>query len=212
VSAPVVLTLTASEAERARRLLMRRDPRLAPLIARTGRCRLPDSRTLAPFTSLVRAILSQQLSAKAAETIYQRVVLLAGGIHGLTPEALLELDEDAIRAAGVSRPKISYVRDLARRVSTGQLDLHALDSLPDEEVIEAITAVKGLGRWSAEMFLMFRLNRPDVFPIGDLGIVRGMQHVLGMKRRPAPRTMLRAAEAWRPYRSVAAWYLWRISE
>jgi DNA-3-methyladenine glycosylase II len=209
---PDRLALTPREAERARRLLMRRDPRLAPLIARTGRCCLPDSRTLAPFASLVRAILSQQLSAKAAETIYQRVVLLAGGIHGLTPEALLELDEDAIRAAGVSRPKISYVRDLARRVSTGQLDLHALDSLPDEEVIEAITAVRGLGRWSAEMFLMFRLNRPDVFPIGDLGIVRGMQHVLGMKRRPAPRTMLRAAEAWRPYRSVAAWYLWRISE
>jgi DNA-3-methyladenine glycosylase II len=208
----VVLALTAREAERARRLLMRRDPRLAPLIARTGRCRLPDSRTLAPFTALVRAILSQQLSAKAAETIYQRVVLLAGGVETMTPETLLALDVDAIRAAGVSRPKIAYLRDLAERVVSGRLDLHALDTQPDEAVIAAITAVKGLGRWSAEMFLMFRLNRPDIFPVGDLGIVKGMQHVLGMKRRPAPRTMLRAAEAWRPYRSVAAWYLWRIQD
>ena len=209
---PAILTLTARDAERARRLLMRRDPRLAPLIARTGRCRLPDSRTLAPFAALVRAILSQQLSAKAAETIYQRVILLAGGIEAMVPEALLGLDVDAVRAAGVSRPKIAYLRDLAERVADGRLDLHALDARPDDEVIEAITAVKGLGRWSAEMFLMFRLNRPDIFPVGDLGIVKGMQHVLGMKSRPAPRTMLRAAEAWRPYRSVAAWYLWRIQD
>jgi 3-methyladenine DNA glycosylase/8-oxoguanine DNA glycosylase len=207
---PPVLALTTRDAERARRLLMRRDPRLAPLITRAGRCRLPDSRTLAPFASLVRAILSQQLSSKAAETIYQRVVLLAGGLEAMTPEAVLALDVDALRACGVSRPKISYLRDLAGRVADGRLDLHALDTEPDEAVIEAITAVKGLGRWSAEMFLMFRLNRPDIFPVGDLGIVKGMQHVLGMKRRPAPRTMLRAAEAWRPYRSVAAWYLWRI--
>jgi DNA-3-methyladenine glycosylase II len=209
---PPILTLTPEEVERARQLLMRRDPRLAPLIARAGRCRLPDSRTLEPFVALVRAILSQQLSAKAAETIYQRVVLLAGGLSSLTPAALLALDPDAVRAAGVSRPKIAYLRDLAERVATGQLDLHALDTLSDEEVVAAITAVKGLGRWSAEMFLMFRLNRPDIFPVGDLGIVKGMQHVLGMKGRPAPRTMLRAAEAWRPYRSVAAWYLWRLGD
>ena len=104
------------------------------------------------------------------------------------------------------------MRDLASHVADGRLDLHALDDHSDEQVIEAITAVKGLGRWSAEMFLMFRLNRPDVFPVGDLGIVKGVQHLLGMKRGPASRTMLRAAEMWRPYRSVAAWYLWRIQD
>jgi DNA-3-methyladenine glycosylase II len=204
--------LTVAEAERARRWLMRREPRLAPIIRRTGRCRLPDSRATEPFASLVRAILSQQLSARAATTIHGRVAALAGGGAELRPDALLALDVDAVRAAGVSRPKIGYLRDLAERVIDGRLDLHALDNDDDETVIEAITAVRGLGRWSAEMFLMFRLNRPDVFPVGDLGIVKGMQQLLAMKRRPAVSTMLRAAERWRPYRSVAAWYLWRLQD
>ncbi len=204
--------LTAADAERARRWLMRRDPRLAELIKRVGRCRLTDSRTHEPFPSLVRAILSQQLSIKAAATIHNRVLALVGGAEAMTPDALLAVDVDALRAAGVSRPKIAYLRDLAERVRTGALDLHVLDEHDDERVIEAITAVKGLGRWSAEMFLMFRLNRPDIFPVSDLGIVKGMQIVLGTRRRPAVRTMLRAAELWRPYRSVAAWYLWRLHD
>jgi DNA-3-methyladenine glycosylase II len=191
---------------------MRCDSRLAPLIKRVGRCRLPDSRTLEPYAALVRAILSQQLSSKAAETIFGRVVVLVGSREHVTPTGILAADPIALRAAGVSRPKISYLRDLAERVSDGRLDLHALDAQSDEQVIEAITAVKGLGRWSAEMFLMFRLNRADVFPVGDLGIVKGMQRLLGMKSRPAPSTMNRAAELWRPYRSVAAWYLWRLNE
>jgi len=191
---------------------MRRDPRLGALIKRVGRCRLSDARTYDPFGSLVRAILSQQLSGKAADTIHRRVLVLAGGAAALTPRRLLALDPQAIRAAGVSRPKIAYLRDLAAHVEDGRLDLPALEHLPDADVILAITAVKGLGRWSAEMFLMFRLNRPDVFPVGDLGIVKGVQKLFGMKRRPAPRTMARLAEPWRPYRSVAAWYLWRILE
>jgi DNA-3-methyladenine glycosylase II len=198
--------------ERARRHLMRRDPRLAPVIKRVGRCRLPDARSHAPFAALVRAILSQQLSGKAAETIHGRVVALVDGAGGLTPAALLAADPLALRAAGVSRPKITYLRDLAERVQDGRLDLEALERHDDEQVMAAITAVKGLGRWSAEMFLMFRLNRPDVFPVGDLGIVKGVQKLLGMKRRPAESTMLRVAEAWRPYRSVAAWYLWRLHD
>jgi DNA-3-methyladenine glycosylase II len=189
---------------------MRRDPRLAALMKRVGRCGLSDSRTREPFESLIRAILSQQLSTRAAATIFGRVDALAAEAGGLSPAALLALDPTALRAAGVSRPKILYLRDLAERVSDGRLDLHSLESCSDDEVIAAITSVRGLGTWSAEMFLMFRLNRPDVFPIGDLGIVRGMQTFLAMKRRPAARTMLRAAEAWRPYRSVAAWYLWRV--
>jgi len=205
-------SLTEQEFERARRHLMRRDPRLGALIKKVGRCRLPDSRKSSPFASLVRAILSQQLSGKAAVTIEGRVVALVGGRDRLSPASLLAVDQAALREAGVSWPKISYLRDLAERVQDGRLDLDSLEQQHDEAVIIAITEVKGLGRWSAEMFLMFRLNRPDVFPVADLGIVKGVQKLLGMKRRPKPRTMLRAAEAWRPYRSVAAWYLWRILE
>ncbi len=191
---------------------MRRDPRLAVIIKRVGRCRLPEARTRAPFASLVRAILSQQLSIRAADTIHKRVIALVGGAEMMTAAALLACDPVALRAAGVSRPKIAYLRDLAERVHDGRLDLHALEHLDDDAVVEAITAVKGLGRWSAEMFLIFRLNRPDIFPTADLGIVKGVQKLLEMKRRPAPRTMLRLAESWRPYRSVAAWYLWRLLE
>jgi DNA-3-methyladenine glycosylase II len=210
----IAIPCAMSELEfaRARRELMRRDPRLGALIKRVGRCRLQDSRTHDPFNSLVRAIMSQQLSGKAADTIHGRVIALAGGVQQMTPARMLELEVTALRGAGVSRPKISYLRDLAERVQDGRLDLHALEHQHDEAVVVAITSVKGLGRWSAEMFLMFRLNRPDVFPVGDLGIVKGVQKLFGMKGRPAPRTMMRLAEPWRPYRSVAAWYLWRLLE
>jgi DNA-3-methyladenine glycosylase II len=129
--------------------------------------------------------------------------------EGLT-EALTA--DDHFRQAGLSRQKISYLRDLASKVKSGDLPVGSLHELDDEAVIDAIVKVKGLGRWSAEMFLMFHLNRADVFPVGDLGIVKGVGRLLGMKRRPAARTMLRVAEVWRPYRSVAAWYLWRINE
>ncbi len=202
--------LTADEFERARRILMRRDPKIGAVMKKVGRCGLPDHRSHEPFPALVRVIASQQLSSKAAETIFGRVVALAGGAETLTPERVKALDVLALRGAGLSRPKIAYLQDLADHVLDGRLNLHALDGHADEDVLAAITAVKGLGRWSAEMFLMFRLNRPDIFPVGDLGIVKGMQRLHGMKRRPSPRTMERLAEPWRPYRSIAAWYLWRI--
>jgi DNA-3-methyladenine glycosylase II len=204
--------VTDADDQRIRRLLARRDPRLAPVIKQVGRCRLPDSRTHHPFVSLVRALTSQQLSTKAASTIFGRVVDLVGGPEGMTAARLLSLDPASLRAAGLSGQKVTYVRDLATRVDDGRLELHGLRDRSDDEVLEAITAVKGFGRWSAEMFLMFQLNRADIFPVGDLGIVKGMQLLLGMKRRPAPVTMTRAAELWRPYRSVAAWYLWRLVE
>jgi DNA-3-methyladenine glycosylase II len=210
---PVVArALTEAEFERARRTLMRRDKKLGALIKRVGRCCLPDSRGHDPFAGLVRVILSQQLSGKAADTIYGRVVTLAGGLGSLTPAKLRSVEVAALRGAGVSGPKAKYLHDLAERALDGRLDLHALDGRPDEEVIAAITSVKGMGQWSAEMFLMFRLNRPDILPVGDLGIVKGMQKLFGMKRVPSPRTMVRLAEPWRPYRSVASWYLWRIHE
>lgn len=194
---------------RARRVLMRRDPRLRAVITRVGRCALADGRAHDPFAALVRVILSQQLSGKAADTISGRVEALAHASGGITPAVVRGLDARALRAAGVSQQKIAYIYDLAEHVGGGRLDLHALDGQPDEDVIARITAVKGLGRWSAEMFLMFRLNRPDIFPVGDLGIVKGMARLFGMKRRPAVSTMVRLAEPWRPYRSIASWYVWR---
>jgi DNA-3-methyladenine glycosylase II len=208
----LIRPLTDLECARAARLLARRDPRLARIIRRVGPCRLPETRTHAPFVAMVRALVSQQLSGKAAATIFGRVVALVGGPDHVEPGTLLAVDRLALRGAGLSGAKVSYLVDLAEHVASGRLDLHDLEVRDDEFVIEAITAVKGFGRWSAEMFLMFRLNRPDVFPVGDLGIVKGMQRLLGMKSKPGVRTMLRTAEPWRPYRSVAAWYLWRSLE
>jgi DNA-3-methyladenine glycosylase II len=204
--------LSPKEFARARRVLMRRDPRLSALMKRIGPCLLPDARTRHPFAALVRAVIAQQLSGRAAATIHDRVVALVGGLEGVNPASLLAADPAGLRSAGLSRQKISYLQDLSAHVSDGRLDLAALEDLSDEEVIAAITAIKGFGRWSAEMFLMFRLNRPDIFPVADLGIVKGVQKLFGMKSRPKPRTMERLAEPWRPYRSVAAWYLWRIHE
>ena len=206
----IARALSEQEYVRARRILMRRHPELGLLMKRVGRCALPDGRANDPFAGLVRVILSQQLSGKAADTIFGRVEALVGGRAGLTPANMRALDATALRGAGVSRPKIGYLYDLSDHVADGRLNLHALDGHADEEVIAQITAVKGLGRWSAEMFLMFRLNRPDILPVDDLGIIKGMQKLFGMKRRPKPRTMIRLAEQWRPYRSVACWYLWRI--
>ncbi len=194
--------------ETARRYLMRKDPRLADVIKRTGRQR-PNFSERDPFDALVSAVISQQLSTKAAATIRARVLAL---VPTLTPEVLLTIPVPDLRTAGLSGQKAAYLRDLAERVIDGRLDLAHLETLTDDEVIEAIVAVKGFGRWTAQMFLMFSLHRPDVLPTGDLGIVKGFQNVLGMKSRPSIRTMERAAKVWQPYRSIASWYLWRTLE
>lgn len=210
MTAPRVVT-EANERQ-IRRTLARRDARLAVVMNQVGPCRLPASRTAHPFVSLVRALTSQQLSTKAAATIFGRVADLVGGTDRMTAARLLAVAPEALRAAGLSAQKVAYIRDLASRVADRRLDLPALDARTDDDVYAAITEVKGFGNWSADMFLMFQLGRADIFPVGDLGIVKGMQALLGMKRRPAVVTMLRAAESWRPYRSVAAWYLWRLIE
>lgn len=187
---------------------MRADPRLAAIIRRTGAQR-PDFGRRDPFASLFGAVISQQLSTKAAATIRGRVVALMPKVNA---EAFLDVPITDLRAAGLSGQKIAYLRDLSERVADGRLNLRALSRMADEEIINTIVEVKGFGVWTAQMFLMFSLHRPDVLPTGDLGIVKGMQIVLGTRQRPSIRTMERAARAWQPYRSIACWYLWRALE
>jgi 3-methyladenine DNA glycosylase/8-oxoguanine DNA glycosylase len=189
---------------------MRRDPVLAPVIRR-HRTRSPlDMPALDPFPALVRTITAQQISTKAAATIYGRLVALTP--HGVTPNALLKLTDAQFRQAGLSRQKIGYLRDLASKVTSGELPIGSLHELDDEAVIEAIVKVKGLGRWSAEMFLMFRLRRPDVLPLGDLGIMTAIQRLYRLRKRPKPARIMKIGDAWRPYRTIACWYLWRSLE
>jgi DNA-3-methyladenine glycosylase II len=187
---------------------MRRDPVLAAIIKRHGPCGLGAVRDrFDHFSMLVRAIVFQQLSTKAATTIHNRLLECMPG--GTTPECLAAITAQQMRAAGISRQKEAYLRDLAERVGSGQVPLEAVDLMTDEEVIEALTKVKGIGRWTAEMFLIFRLQRPDVLPVGDLGIVNAIQKAYRMRKKPTSDRMLKLGEAWRPYRSVATWYLWR---
>jgi DNA-3-methyladenine glycosylase II len=159
------------------------------------------------YGTLVRTIVGQQLSTKAARTIYARLVALFGD-NPPTPSEFLAAEEAALRAAGLSRQKIGYLRDLAARVESGELDLDTLHQLPDEEVSARITAVKGLGRWSADMFLIFHLRRPDVLPVGDLGIRRAAEKVYGLPGLPDADDLRALAEPWRPWRTLACLYLW----
>ena len=199
-----------AEFVRATRLLMRRDPILAPII-RKYRHRSPlDAPTMDPFPALVRTITAQQISTKAAATIHGRLVALMPG--GVRPEAIAALTDEQMRQAGLSRQKSAYLRDLAAKVTSGELPVHGLHELDDEDVIQAIVKVKGLGRWSAEMFLMFRLRRPDVLPVDDLGIVTAIQRLYGLRKKPKAERIRKVGEAWRPYRTVACWYLWRSLE
>jgi DNA-3-methyladenine glycosylase II len=193
---------------RARRHLMRRDLALRIIIRRVGPCGLLDRLAVDPFVALTRSMASQQLSVKAADTIFSRFCDLFPPDRRPTPVRLLGIEESAIRTAGFSRPKIGFLRDLASRVLDGRLDLHGLHAHADEEVMRQLVAVKGIGRWTAEIFLMFRLGRLDVLPADDLGLLRAARLAYGLRRRPTPDRLRRMGEAWRPYRSVAAWYLW----
>ena len=159
------------------------------------------------YTTLVRSITGQQLSVKAAATIFGRVLDLFGG-HPPTPQQILETDPEALRAAGLSRGKVSYLRSLAEHVLDGSLELDRLDELPDDEVIRELTAVKGLGEWTAHMFLMFQLARPDVLAVGDLGIRRAVERAYELPAMPTPSELEGIAEPWRPWRTLACRYLW----
>ncbi len=199
---------------KARKHLAAADPTMAELIERVGKIdlatrlrRRKEERPADAYGALLRAIVGQQLSTKAARTIYLRVLDLFGDTTP-SPEQLLEAREEDLRAAGLSGRKTEYIRDLAAHVLGGELELDRLNELGDEEVIEEIVAVRGLGRWTAEMFLLFHLERPDVLSGGDLGIRKAVQVEYGLEEMPPPMRVLEVGEPWRPYRSLASLYLW----
>jgi DNA-3-methyladenine glycosylase II len=191
---------------KARRLLARRDPVLRDLMRACGPCGLAARQHTNPFKALIRAIVGQQLSAKAAATIFLRFEGLYESFP--TPAQVLATPDERLRAVGLSSQKLGYLRDLCARIEEGALPLDVLHRLDDESVVERLTQVKGIGRWTAEMFLIFRLQRPDVLPLGDLGIVKAVQRAYKLRKAPSPDRLTRIGEAWRPYRSVACWYLW----
>jgi DNA-3-methyladenine glycosylase II len=201
--------MTEADYARARRLLLRRAPILGAAIKRIGPCLMAERQRKDHLTALIGAIVSQQLSTKAAATIFGRFAALFPGNQITNASAIDALDEATLRGVGLSGQKVGYLRDLSARIADGRLNLDELESLPDDQVIERLTSVKGFGRWTAEMFLMFRLHRPDVLPAGDLGIINAIQRLYRLRKRPDPKRILKMGEVWRPYRSVASWYLWQ---
>ncbi len=173
-----------------------------------GPCTFEPAEHLAHFTAITRSIVFQQLSGKAASTIYGRFAAL---FEADTPVAhkLLELPDEQLRGVGLSRQKIGYLRDLSARVQNGEVPIDSLHELSDDEIIAALTSVKGIGRWTAQMFLMFRLGRPDVLPDLDLGIQKGIQRAYRMRKLPTPKRVVEVGAKWAPYRTIASWYLWR---
>ena len=185
--------------------LKKSDPILREIIERVGPCRIEYGEP--SFASLAETIVYQQLNGKAAATIFGRFADLAG--HPLTPQGVLKLSDEKLRSAGLSKQKLSYLRSLAELTISGEVNFEQLPNLPNEEVIAHLTRVKGIGVWSAQMFLMFTLRRPDVLPTGDLGIQMAMQRHYRKRKLPKPKEMERIARAWAPYRTFACWYLWR---
>jgi DNA-3-methyladenine glycosylase II len=195
--------------------LRRRDPALAHVLARIPAFpQLPDAaeRRRTHFESLARAIVHQQLAGAAAATIWARVLALAPGRRSPSPEQLLELSDLELRGAGLSAAKASALRDLARRLVARELRLRAACRLPDEEVIARLITVRGVGVWSAQMFLLFRLGRLDVLPTTDLGVREGLRLLDGREARPTPTQVEARAALWRPLRSVGSWAMWRLVE
>ena len=191
--------------------LKRADPVLAGLIARVGPFRMQQRRTGTHYDALVRSIVYQQLSGKAAGTIHRRFCELYPNKRPRA-EHVLSTDDARLRSAGLSRQKIGYLRDLSARVAEGSLPLAHLGRLSDDAIIEHLVKVKGIGRWTVQMFLMFRLGRPDVLPELDLGVQNAIRRAYGLATRPTPKEVLAIGEKWRPYASMASWYLWRSLE
>jgi 3-methyladenine DNA glycosylase/8-oxoguanine DNA glycosylase len=189
------------------------DPAMDSLIGRVGEFTMRPVPAHSLFQALVRSIVYQQLTGKAAATILGRVVALFAPKRFPTPGDLLEISTDQLRSAGLSRAKTAALKDLALRTLDGTVpSLGRVRLMDDEEIIERLTTVRGIGSWTVEMLLIFKLGRPDVLPVGDLGVRKGFALTLGKRKLPEPAAMVRRAERWRPYRSVASWYLWRALE
>jgi O-6-methylguanine DNA methyltransferase len=188
---------------------LRRDDRLGRLIRRVGSCRLIEHRRVDPFSALVESIIHQQVSMAAGATIFRRLCALTGRP---TPRRLLAARPAELRAAGLSRQKASYLLDLSAHVASGALPLRQLERMDDERVIDLLTQVRGIGRWSAEMFLIFRLGRLNVLPVDDLGLRKGAQRVYRLRRLPDAERLRKLARPWIPFRSLATWYLWRAQD
>jgi DNA-3-methyladenine glycosylase II len=188
--------------------LAKHDKKLAPVIKSGGPCRLKPHKD--HYGELVGSIVGQQLSAAAAGTIWRRVLDLFSG-NMPTPEQLIKIEDQKLRDVGLSWSKVGYVKDLAQHILDGRLDLDHISTMPNEQLIEQLTAVKGLGEWSAHMFMMFGLGRLDILPTGDLGIRKAMMNLYGLKELPDPARMITVANKnnWHPYESVASWYLWQ---
>jgi DNA-3-methyladenine glycosylase II len=184
------------------------DPVLRAIIERVGPCRMQFG--LADFGSIAEAIVYQQLNGKAAATIFKRFAAVAG--EPLTPEGILKLTDQQMRDVGLSKQKSAYLKDLAAKTAAGVLDFERLADLPDEKVIEHLTQVKGIGIWTAHMFLIFSLRRPNVLPTGDYGVQVAVKKHYKKRKLPKPKDMEKIARAWEPYRSVACWYMWRSLE
>jgi DNA-3-methyladenine glycosylase II len=185
--------------------LKKSDPVLRAIIERVGPCRMEFSP--AEFCSLAEAIVYQQLNGKAAVTIFKRFVALAG--EPLTPESILKLSNEQLRSVGLSKQKSTYLKDLAAKTASGLLDFSRLPELSDEEVIAHLTQIKGIGVWTAHMFLMFSLRRPNVLPTGDYGVQVAVKRHYKKRKLPKPKDLEKIARAWEPYRSIACWYMWR---
>lgn len=188
--------------------LKKSDAILASIIARVGPCKMAYRDPT--FEMLARAIVFQQLSTKAARTIYGRLEEAAGG--ALTPESIQNLSVGEMRRAGLSRQKLGYIRDLAEHALSGKVDFAKLPAMSDEEVIASLTDIKGVGVWTAHMFLLFSLRRPNVLPVGDLGVRMAIQRAYRKRKMPTPKQVEQIAKSWHPYCSFAAWYLWRSLE
>ncbi len=193
--------------------LKQSDPILAALIAQVGACQLAQQGERGDlFASLVRSILYQQISGKAADAILRRLLLLYPDQAFPSAVDILNTPEEILRSAGVSRPKIRYLKDLAQKVLDGLPSLEDLEPLDDETIIQTLTQVKGIGRWTAQMLLIFRLDRYDVLPVDDLGVRSGIRKVYSLVELPDSKTIEHLGRNWQPYRSIATWYLWRSLE
>jgi len=190
--------------DRAKRALAKRDPVMAAIMRRHPKVFM--MRRGEPFMTLARAIVGQQISVKAAQSVWDRLVACVGEV---SPEKILLKERPVLRACGLSDRKTEYIADLAQHFADGRIHVHRWPQMGDEEIIAELVEVRGIGRWTAEMFLIFNLLRPDVFPLDDLGLQKGICLAYYKRRKVSLRTMRRLGETWRPWRSVATWYLWR---